>query len=227
MRNNIKNNINDILNGKIKILYTSSLRKNILNKNILEYKCRRCKINEWEGEKITLEIEHIDGDNWNNRLDNLELLCPNCHSLTKTYRSKKIKKQNKQLLNEDIIKIIKSNKNKSINTILNEFGLDNSGGNYKRIYKICKENNLDIPKKQTPKPIHYLEQKIKKAKLKTKDLENKIKLIINSDINFDKRGWNLKVAKILNITPQAVKKWMMREMPEFYKKCYHQIDNKI
>ena len=227
MRNNIKDNINDILEGKIKILYTSTLRKNILKTNILEYKCKRCKINEWEGEILTLEIEHIDGDNWNNKLENLELLCPNCHSLTKTYRKKKNKNQNKPISNEDIIKIINFNKNESINKILIELGLDNSGGNYKRIYKICKEHNINIPKKQTPKPSHYLEQNFEKAKLKTEDLKNKIQLIINSNINFNKRGWNIKVSKILNITPQAVKKWMIREMPDFYKKCYHQIDNKI
>ena len=51
-------------------------------------KCARCgwsKINPYSG-KIPLDVEHIDGDYTNNNEDNLILLCPNCHSLTKTYK---------------------------------------------------------------------------------------------------------------------------------------------
>jgi predicted RNA-binding Zn-ribbon protein involved in translation (DUF1610 family) len=226
MRNNIKDNLGDILNGKIKILYSSSIKIHILKQNIFEYKCRRCGIIEWEGEQITLEIEHIDGDNWNNKLENLELLCPNCHSLTNTYRSKKSKTQNKNISDEEMINYISSNKDNNINQILNKIGLDNSGGNYKRIYKICKENNISVPQKQTQKPTHYLINKIEKAELKTKELQEKIDKIKNSNIDFDKRGWSVQVSKILNIAPQAVKQWMLREMFDFYNQCYHHIDNK-
>jgi hypothetical protein len=52
-------------------------------------KCMECgwdKINEFSG-KVPIEIEHIDGNSENNSLDNLKLLCPNCHSLTKTYKA--------------------------------------------------------------------------------------------------------------------------------------------
>ena len=43
-------------------------------------KCERCGISEWMGEPITIEIHHLDGDHFNNELDNLVCLCPNCHS---------------------------------------------------------------------------------------------------------------------------------------------------
>jgi hypothetical protein len=52
-------------------------------------KCMECgwdKINSTSG-KIPIELEHIDGDSSNNNLDNLKLLCPNCHSLTPTYKA--------------------------------------------------------------------------------------------------------------------------------------------
>ena len=52
------------------------------------YKCSRCgwnKVNIYTG-IVLLEIEHIDGDYTNNNEDNLILLCPNCHSLTATYK---------------------------------------------------------------------------------------------------------------------------------------------
>lgn len=57
--------------------------------NLLEYKCVNCGCDgHWQGGEISLEIDHIDGDNSNNELTNLRYLCPNCHALTETYRGK-------------------------------------------------------------------------------------------------------------------------------------------
>ena len=58
---------------------------------ILEQKemCLKCGINDWEGNPITLELDHIDGNNMNNNRDNLRGLCPNCHSQTSTWRGRK------------------------------------------------------------------------------------------------------------------------------------------
>ena len=50
--------------------------------------CCKCGITSWQGEAISLEIEHKDGNSSNGKEDNLELLCPNCHSQTPTYKSK-------------------------------------------------------------------------------------------------------------------------------------------
>lgn len=57
-------------------------------------KCHDCGITEWQGKPIVLEVEHIDGNWRNNLLENLTLLCPNCHSQTSTYgyKSKKTPK---------------------------------------------------------------------------------------------------------------------------------------
>lgn len=51
-------------------------------------KCSVCSISEWNGKPIVLELEHKDGNYTNNKLDNVCLLCPNCHSQTDTYKSK-------------------------------------------------------------------------------------------------------------------------------------------
>lgn len=48
--------------------------------------CGWCEVNQHSG-KVPIELEHIDGNFRNNHIDNLKLLCPNCHSLTKTYKS--------------------------------------------------------------------------------------------------------------------------------------------
>ena len=50
--------------------------------------CENCGLSSWQGERIPLEIHHINGINTDNRLDNLKLLCPNCHSLTNNYRGR-------------------------------------------------------------------------------------------------------------------------------------------
>ncbi len=47
------------------------------------HECNKCGINEWNGESLVLEIDHIDGQYWNNRQENLQFLCPNCHSQKK------------------------------------------------------------------------------------------------------------------------------------------------
>jgi hypothetical protein len=53
-----------------------------------EYKCNDCKLSTWKNKPIPLEAHHKDGDHNNNSEENLELICPNCHSLTDNYKSK-------------------------------------------------------------------------------------------------------------------------------------------
>jgi len=57
----------------------------------LSHRCQSCNLTEWLNNPITLELEHIDGNNRNNDRSNLMLLCPNCHSYTKTWRGRKNK----------------------------------------------------------------------------------------------------------------------------------------
>jgi len=86
-----KYELNDILNGDHPQYPTSHLSKRLVNEGYKIYECERCGINKWNDIHISLELDHIDGDNSNHSLKNLKMLCPNCHSQTPTYRSKKLK----------------------------------------------------------------------------------------------------------------------------------------
>lgn len=75
------------------------LKKRLIAQGLLQNNCLHCGIKaEWQGKSLTLEIDHINGDNRDNRLINLRILCPNCHSQTDTFRrpkkSKRIKPEN-------------------------------------------------------------------------------------------------------------------------------------
>ncbi len=61
------------------------IKSRVIEDNLLEYKCLECGIvNEWKNELIVLELDHINGNPKDNRLENLRFLCPNCHSQTET-----------------------------------------------------------------------------------------------------------------------------------------------
>lgn len=60
---------------------SSVLKQKLIRDGIKKYKCEICGLSEWQGKPIPLELHHIDCNHFNNNLDNLQILCPNCHAL--------------------------------------------------------------------------------------------------------------------------------------------------
>lgn len=66
-----------------------SVIKRLVDHGYKKYVCECCGLTEWKNKPLVLQIHHINGDHCDNRVENLQILCPNCHSQTDTYSSNK------------------------------------------------------------------------------------------------------------------------------------------
>jgi hypothetical protein len=79
------------------LVHGSTLRRRLVEEGLKDHRCEACDLSRWRGRPIPLELDHIDGDRTNNELQNLRLLCPNCHALTPTYRGRNIGRGNEPI----------------------------------------------------------------------------------------------------------------------------------
>ena len=96
-RNFITQSLDDILVENSTYSNPTRLKKRLLREGLLVNSCGKCGgLPEWNGDKLVLQLDHINGINTDNRIGNLRLLCPNCHSQTDTFsgRKKKPKRPN-------------------------------------------------------------------------------------------------------------------------------------
>ena len=77
--------LSDILVENSTYVSIWQLKRRLLREGILEYKCYLCGLTEWNGKPIALQLDHINGVHLDHRVENLRLLCPNCHSQTETF----------------------------------------------------------------------------------------------------------------------------------------------
>jgi len=81
--------IQEILDGKHPNYKSSKLKKRLVDEGIFEDKCDECSQGtEWNGKFLVLQLDHINGNSYEHFLDNLRILCPNCHTQTDTFGSR-------------------------------------------------------------------------------------------------------------------------------------------
>ena len=64
---------------------SGNLRRRLIREGLKESRCEICGLDSWRGEPVPLALDHVNGDPTDNRLENLRILCPNCHALTETW----------------------------------------------------------------------------------------------------------------------------------------------
>lgn len=99
--------------------------------------CEICGVSEWRGIKLNLDLDHIDGDSFNNLESNLRLLCPNCHSITDTYKGRNKNAGKKKVSDEELLLSLRESAN--VRQALIKVGLAPKGGNYTRALKLLNK----------------------------------------------------------------------------------------
>lgn len=174
-----------------------TIKKYFLQK--VEYICVKCgNRGNHCGESLQLEIDHVNGDRYDNRLENLRLLCPNCHSQQKTTHSHR-NKPRYYCLEIDEQKVISLSKTlPSIRQILLALNVLDSGGNYQKIKTILDKYNLRLNK------LIKIKSSCCNSRIHTRKVERP------SKNNLEKLVWakpTLQLAKDFGVSDSAIGKW--------------------
>lgn len=181
------------------------------------HQCECCKNTEWLGQPINLEVHHIDGDKKNNTLENLQLLCPNCHSYTDNYGTKGIQKSLQEITDNQILEAISNSF--SIREALLSLGLSDAGANYNRVKKLLVLNpNIQL-KAKNDKRVNYCKS-CKKIISDNSDYCNECYHLITRLVERPDRE-KLKylirtetfvsIGKRFNLSDNAIRKWCKAE----------------
>lgn len=165
-----------------------TLKRKLIEEGIREYKCERCGITEWQGYPVPLELHHINGNHYDNRFENLIILCSNCHALVHNYCQRvtdSLNEKNKEKENNEKVELKKEKYDKR---------------NLKHIHtcKICHKVFYGT-KEQKYCSYACSHKACRKTKVEiTKEILIQL---------FKEKGSFLQVGKELNISDKAVTKW--------------------
>lgn len=135
--------VKNLFNKDFKNLSNNLRRKRIILEQ--EGKCNRCGLDKWLGENLCLEFEHKDGNRNNNLRENLEALCPNCHSLTSTWRGRNnYVGKGKEKINHQILLNFLIDSNWNMHRSLIKMNVAPKGGNYKLCHRLKREYEEQI-----------------------------------------------------------------------------------
>lgn len=143
----------------------TKLRQRLIAEGLKEYKCEICGISEWNNKPISLQLHHLNGIHNDNRIENLQLLCPNCHSQTENFGTKGkgrvLRKKINQLSDDKIELILNTVKEKGIvearkvlpfrNSVINAVVKNNS-----QIIIMTTPDNIEITFHTTYETAKYL-----------------------------------------------------------------------
>jgi 5-methylcytosine-specific restriction endonuclease McrA len=188
------------------------VRKAIIKNNLIQYKCSGCgNCGSWNGLDLSLQLEHKNGDSTDNRILNLEFLCPNCHTQTKTYGSKN--KHNR--IFEKRIKDLGIYNNKTLGyhdlmELAEKWqGSTEAVKSWIRLHNIkIQENGIEIK----------IEEYIPNHSILSTEIINERKTDLISIILDE--NWKEFLSKKWNISIDGVRKWIKENDYNFFKNNY-------
>ena len=193
---------------------TSKIKQKLIKEGIKEHRCECCLNTMWNGEPIVLEVHHKDGNRRHNDLDNLQLLCPNCHAMTDNWRgrAKKVTKEPIIVSDEDLINALQKSKN--IRQALLSVGLSAKGRNYDRAKILCEKYNITFVNNKNycqdcGKEISEFAERCKKCENKFRKVEAANDYPISRDElkQLLRTTSFLQIGKKFGVSDNAVRKW--------------------
>lgn len=190
--------INDILIENS--TYSSfKLKNRLFDNNLKEEKCEQCGNVAWNGEKIPLELHHINGINTDNRFENLKILCCNCHAQTNNYRRGKsalsdLRLEKYKKVKSDIF--CNTTNSENVDTPQNK---KRKSSKCEKVCSVCGEGLLNNRNKFCSRECYNIATKGNRP--------NVFELIEN----FKELKSFVQVGKFYNVSDNAVRKWC-----EFY-----------
>jgi Zn finger protein HypA/HybF involved in hydrogenase expression len=133
------------------------LKSILLREGVIDNICDDCGISSiWNGKELILHLDHIDGNSYNNKRDNLRMLCPNCHSQTSSYCGKN--RTNMNLSDADYLENIPKYNN--VGEMMKALNRRPQGHHYRKVAELMEKHNVAF------KEGKLLETKIFKPKIK-------------------------------------------------------------
>jgi hypothetical protein len=172
----------------------SKLKKYVIENNLVPHdQCAICaNLWEWMGKKLVLHLDHIDGNRYNDALENLRFLCPNCHSQQETSNRRK---PSPRITADEIKKVLADCTSKR--EILIKLGKSDASGNYQLVRKLMKQYGLQITKRK-----EYVYTPCLKTRRTLRPSHEEL-------IELTKRFSLLELGRRFGVSGNAVKKWLV------------------
>ncbi len=197
---------------------SNMLKKRLIKEGIKEHRCEVCVQTEWMGKPIPIQLHHKDGNSVNNVLDNLQIICPNCHAQTENYCGKNQARVGAYIAtpDQDFLDQIPLWHNKA--QVIRALGLSLAKPHYNKIGKLMAANPTVLFKPFEPieVPDGYREISARRIEKKgdplwrTKPKPDQRKVVRPSKEDLEKLVWEksiLQLSKEFGVTDNTVRKW--------------------
>lgn len=179
---------------------TNTLRRRLIIEGFKNHECEKCQLKEWNNKPIPLELNHINGINDDNRIENLEIICPNCHAQTNNFRGKNILSalSEKKEVEYRKFKELPDENRDDLEPSLNKEGAETLHGRPKSKCLICEKDIYNSGQKYCSRECNNISKTVK-----IPTYQELIK-------SFEEFNSFLQVGKKYNVSDNAVRKWCIR-----------------